>query len=136
VDELLGEPQNQPPNEQKPVEKLSSGPSRWGTPVSDAEVEKVRKDGIPKATQKQTQWCTTVWKEWAAYRRSVIIEPNETAHQLLVDIDKMSKEDLQYWLVKFVEEVKQKDGNSHPPDTVYQIVVVLVELFIMQGVLI
>ena len=49
------------------------------------------------------------------------MEQSETAHQLLVNIEEMSKAKIQYWLVKFVAEVKRKDGNYYPPDTVYQI---------------
>jgi len=33
----------------------------------------------------------------------------------------MAKEDIQYWLTKFVVEAKQKDGNEYPPNTIYQI---------------
>ena len=55
------------------------------------------------------------------YWWTVVIKQSKTAHQLLVNIDEMSKADIQHWIVKFVAEVKQKDGNHYPPDTVYQI---------------
>ena len=50
-----------------------------------------------------------------------MFEQSETAHQLLVNSNEMSKADIQYWLVKFVAEIKRKDGNYYPLDTVYQI---------------
>jgi len=89
--------------------------------MSNAQLEEIRLDGIPKTAQKQTQWCTSVWKEWAVYRQTVVIEQSEATHKLLVNIDEISKDDLQYWLVKFVAEVKRKDENHYPPDTIYQI---------------
>lgn len=74
--------------------------------MSDPQLDSIRQGGIPKATQKQTQCCILVWKEWAAYQQNMIIEQSETAHWLLVNFVEISEADIQHWLEKFVAEAK------------------------------
>ena len=35
--------------------------SRWASPKCDKKLKKIRQDGIPKQTQKQTDWAVSVW---------------------------------------------------------------------------
>ena len=35
--------------------------TQWGPPTSTIQLEKIRKDGIPKSTQKQTNCSLSVW---------------------------------------------------------------------------
>ena len=50
-----------------------------------------------------------------------LIESSEKLHPLLVNFVDMAKEDIQFWISKFVAEAKRKDGTPYPPNSLYQI---------------
>jgi hypothetical protein len=72
--------------------------TRWGSPKNDKKLEQIRRDGIPKMTQKQTSWALSVWSEWASYRCENIIKESEMIHSLVPDLVSMSKEAINFWL--------------------------------------
>ena len=101
----------------KLVTKLDSkeeSSSRWSSPKCDEKLKKIRQSGIPKQTQKQTDWAVSVWVQWASYRREKIIEESEIKHPLLTNFVAMSEDGLKFWLVKFVVEVQRSDGKPYP----------------------
>ena len=76
--------------------KRDSNPQRrrFGSPVSSSKIEKIRNDGIPKATAKQTQWSLSVWQEWAGHRKENLIEESEHVLKLCEDFCSNSVESL------------------------------------------
>lgn len=86
------------------------------------ELEKIRKDGIPKLTQKQTDWATSIWFQWATFRRENLIEQSESRQELLPIFTDMKEDSMCFWIEKFVAEVRKTDGNPYPPNSLYQIV--------------
>ena len=91
------------------VEKLST-PRRFGVPVSSVAVEQSRKSGIPSKTRSQTMWCCRVWGAWVKDRKLLPeADMEEVHHDLSEDVSKMSIESLQFWLPKFVLEVRRTD---------------------------
>lgn len=87
----------------------------------EAKISKLRDEGIPKATKKQTVWCVNLWSQWAVHRRNSLIEEAEKKNASSVNITEMSKAAIKFWLMRFVVEVRQKDGNPYTPNTLYQI---------------
>ena len=85
----------------------------------DEKLKKIRQGGIPKQTQKQTEWAVSVWVQWASYRREKI-EESETKHPMLTNFVAMSEDGLKFWLVKFVAEVRRSDEKPYPPNSLYQ----------------
>ena len=41
---------------------------KFALPKTDDEVVEARKSGIPIKTQKDTEWCFSIWEEWRQYR--------------------------------------------------------------------
>jgi len=39
---------------------------RWSLPKCDEELQQIRRDGVPKQTQKQTSWAVSVWEQLAS----------------------------------------------------------------------
>ena len=89
---------------------------QFAEPKSDAEVDQLRRQGIPANTLKGTKWAVNVWRDWTAYRWSVC-HPLDFPPHLYV----CSNEELNRWLSKFVVEVRRKDGKPCPPQSLYQI---------------
>ena len=44
---------------------------RFAEPKSDAEVDQLRRQGIPANTLKGTKWAVNVWRDWTAYHWSM-----------------------------------------------------------------
>ena len=95
---------------------------RFGVPVSSAVVEQSRKSGVPPKTRGQTTWCCRVWAAWVKDRKFLPeADLEEANHGLSEDIAKMSITSLQFWLPKFVLEVRRADQQHYPPDSLYSL---------------
>ena len=77
--------------------------------------------GIPKKTQDQTKWSLTVWREWTEQRRGRLIEKAELEYPLATNFGAMTPEERNFWLVKFVVEVRRVDGKEYPANILYQL---------------
>ena len=91
--------------------------NRWGSPKTTTQLDNIRRDGIPKTSQKQTDWCLSLRAQWASHRRQKIAKQSETAHPLLDNFTKMTKILRQFWLPKFVIEVRKCNGEPYSPST-------------------
>ena len=89
---------------------------RFAAPKTEEEVKQARQARIPKKTQTDTRYCIRIWKSWSEHRNSV--EKNELVPE---DITTLDCEQLQYWLSRFVLEVRKKSGLEYPPNTLHHI---------------
>ena len=88
---------------------------QWGPPKLSAKLHQFRKDGIPKSTQKQTDWSLSVWSQWSCYRSENLVEADECMHELKQEFTAMTEEALLFWLPKFVAEIRKSDGSVSNP---------------------
>lgn len=95
--------------------------------VDDEELEKRKESRIPPNTRINTSWAVRAWSEWALERNGMIAIKGETGITLPeVNPDILNithKEEVNYWLSKFVVEVRKKKdpGTFYPPNTLYQL---------------
>ena len=88
-------------------EVFRSANLRYGSPKTSKQVNEARKLGIPRKTQDQNKWVTNVWCDWVQYLLWISsVEKEEKQHQLLEDFCKMSTKDMNFWVAKFVLEVR------------------------------
>ena len=66
---------------------------------TDREVQLARATGIPETTLRDSKYCIGVWEAWRKYRES---ENGDT----IEPIDELNRKDLEYWLTRFILEVK------------------------------
>ena len=100
------------------VEKKEN-PGRNIVVVCDNEVEKRRESRIPANTKVNTSWAVRCWEEWAV-ERNVKVKKNsskEKYYEVNPDIKKFTNEQLDYWLGKFVLEIRKKKE----PESVYDL---------------
>jgi hypothetical protein len=77
----------------------------------------LKKKGIPDKTKSQTNWSLSVWKAWAEHR-----DTDSEDYPLQADFIAMPDvESMNFWLSRFVAEMRKQDGTDYPPNTVYQI---------------
>lgn len=102
---------------------------RYGSPKSSKQVSDARRLGVPQKTQGQNKWVAKVWCDWVQHRLQMpCIEKEEQQYPLMEDFCKMSIKAMNFWLAKFVLEVRRKDGKPYCPETLYQICCSLVHL--------
>ena len=95
---------------------------RYGSPKTKEKVIKARKGGIPQKTQDQNKWVANLWCEWAQYRLQVpFVGEEEKQYELLEDFCKMSTKAMNFWLAKFILEMRRRDGKLYSGETLYQI---------------
>jgi len=95
---------------------------KFALPKTDDKVVEARKSGIPIKTQKNTEWCFSIWEEWRQYR-------NKATYAGIAPIELLDKSQLNYWLSRFILEVRKKPqgkkkgdaGIEFPPNTLYHI---------------
>ena len=97
---------------------IAEGKPRFAVPKSDEDVESARRAGVPKKTQADTKYCMRLWNEWRIHRNSTCTAIAETVPD---DITQMECETLQYWMCRFVLEVRKKDGSVYLANTIHHL---------------
>ena len=91
---------------------------RFNSPKRAEDVAIAKKLAIPENTEKATQWCLNTWDEWTKQR-----ELNEDERLFgPISIGEMSEDQIRYWVPRFILEVRKKNGDEYPPNTLYQMV--------------
>ena len=105
-----------PKNTSAPSKLLQALLSCFAALVSDKEIAAARRTAVPKSTQTDTLWCIALWNKWLKQRNT------RTSEKLEEELSTLSPVVLQKWLCRFVLEVRKKDGENYPPETLYHII--------------
>ena len=92
------------------------GKARFADPKTEEDVAAARRASVPKKTQADTKYCMRLWNEWTTHRNAL-----STAEKIPDNITTMNAETLQYWMCRFVLEVRKKDGKVYPASTLHHL---------------
>ena len=95
--------------------RRASSAMRFATPKTNDEIVEARRQGIPKRTQQDTEYCKRLWEEWRNHR-------NTTTGENISPLIDLSESQLNHWLTCFILEVRKKDGSPYPPNTLHHLV--------------
>ena len=103
---------------------------RFGEALSEEESSKRLRNAVPKTMQYKTQWHLRIFECWKKKRRTGdgATESNDfgldvsVVGSLKTETLTMTAETLNFWLCKFVQEVRGRDGNKYPEKTLYQLI--------------
>lgn len=92
-------------------------------------IENVKK-ATPRSTMYKNRWGVRIFEEWQAERENKLVVAEDNPFGLdLAEVENldtslcnMSMKSMNFWLIKFVQEVADKDGDPYPEKTIYQIV--------------
>ncbi|XP_048750403.2 uncharacterized protein LOC125662277 [Ostrea edulis] len=112
------------PTQQLVVEEVKPpANNRFATPVTGNEIKVQQEQAIPKKTREANHWSYGVWTAWVRYRNT---RPETTLESggsnIPEDICQLSNESLNFWLQRFVVEIRRQDGTNYPPNTLTQII--------------
>ena len=104
----------------EPHERLSSTTERrvYGSPKSQKDIKRSMESGVPEKTRSQTNWAIKVWTEWATSRNRNLL-PDEAPFNC--EIETLSAQLINFWLSRFVLEIRRRDGERYPPASLYQL---------------
>ena len=110
-----------PPNEPHP-----SAASRFAAPVSEDEILERRESSIPAKTAQDTRYCMNVSQQWSTNR-------NQSQSSQIPPLSTITPVEFQYWLIRFVLEVRKLDGTEYPPQTLHHLCSGLVRYLRLHG---
>ena len=103
---------------------------RFRDPQSvETSIDNVRK-AIPLTTRYKNNWGLCIFEDWQSGRENIAVicenNPFSLDLQNLQNLDthlcSMTARMLNFWLIEFVQEVCDKDGEPYPGRTTYQII--------------
>ncbi|XP_048775614.2 uncharacterized protein LOC125680217 [Ostrea edulis] len=97
------------PNLSSPEVEIEMKNERF-EPVSDDEIQRLIDSQKNPNTRKNTTWAIETFNKWRAERDNVPL------------LTEMNSESLNYWMQRFVLEVRKQDGSEYPPRSLYYIV--------------
>jgi len=98
----------------------STETSRFCSPITDEDLMTKISNRVPKKTQQSNNWSLRFYQEWARHRNAhpdTVISGRNVPEELI----SATNEDLNYWLSRFIMEVRRKDGTPYPPNTLTNI---------------
>ena len=98
------------------VENVATSSTRFEEPLTPGAYNAHIKQRIPASTQKSTKWAVDVFHEWRLWRNFKDISVQDP-NWPIPDIKDGPLPMLDYWLAKFITEVKKQDGTPYPPGT-------------------
>ena len=93
---------------------------RFAPRKTEEEIEKARISSIPKRTREDTAYCVRLWLSWSEYRAATTGIPVPS-----LAILSATTKVLQYWLIRFIHEIRKKDSSEYPPNTLHHIISVI-----------
>lgn len=111
-------------------EDMASCSRAFRKPKNAEEERNLIENAIPKSTRAVTKWSVKLLVEWQNGRenKNPAIEPcafttdKSKVQRLDTDIATITAESLNFWLIKFVEELCEENGERYPPRSLYSIV--------------
>ena len=85
--------------------------------VDEKEMSVICKGYIPPNTEKNTRWGVTVFNDWKSSRNR---ESEEKCPDDILERPEALK--LNFWLSRFVAEVRRSDGKPYPPKSIHQLI--------------
>ena len=97
---------------------------RFATAFQAKDIENAQKQAVPPKTENATKWAIRTWNAWAE-QRVISVEEQQLScitDLLAIKIEEMSEQQLIYFVPRFILEVRKKNSEEYPPNSLYQMV--------------
>ncbi|XP_062606633.1 uncharacterized protein LOC134268405 [Saccostrea cucullata] len=93
--------------------KESAASNRFITPLSETETKDLIESHENRNTKKNTAWAFRVFESWRSHRND--------SGEIVKALHKMTTEEMNYYLGRFIVETRKQDGQPYPPRSLYLI---------------
>jgi hypothetical protein len=87
--------------------------------VSEGRMSEISKGYVPTNTAKQTSWAIRIFNDWRSERNSAVTDESDMCPNDLFEVADGQK--INFWLSRFVAEVKNAKGERYPAKTIQNI---------------
>ena len=117
------------------AQEKDDGIGRFAPLVSDDAVANLSEQRVPKNTRKVMNWSISAFKAWRVARNKqiIVIEKSEDNTVPWKDLHAFTNDELNYFLPRFVMEVRKQNGERYPPNSLWQMVTALQAFMRMKG---
>ena len=91
----------------------------YASPKGKAAVQSARDASISTKTKEQTEWAVKVWKEWALARNTRLLSDKKPFSTTFCEL---TVSEMDFWLSRFILEVRKENGDPYPSNTLYQLI--------------
>ncbi|XP_062602127.1 zinc finger MYM-type protein 2-like [Saccostrea cucullata] len=88
---------------------------RFARPITDKEIKLLTEDQECKNTKSNTRWAFGVWRKWREQRNKL----SSNTGEFIPEFSAMDASCMDYWLQRFVVEVRNQKGNEYTPKSLY-----------------
>ncbi len=100
--------------------RIVSTKRKYALPKRQKYVDDMKKASIPQKTKLNTDWAVKVWTDWAESRNARLL-PKENPFS--VSICDLTVSEMNFWLSRYILEIRKKDGQPYPPNSLYSLYV-------------
>ena len=112
------------------IQKSSASSPRFAQALSDEDLQSMRDSCIPDGPKKRKKRAIGLYEKWRIKRE---IYEHETNLPTKNEILSATNQQLDYWLPKFICEVRKMNGEMYPRDTLIAITAGINAHFTMNG---
>ena len=99
------------------------GSERFRAPISSDECRRFEDRLASDASRRKWNWVLNIFEEWRETRNEAALKVETSGEPVLNQhIDEMSDEDLDFFLGRFVAELRKEDGQEYPCKTIYEMI--------------
>ena len=99
------------------------GSGRFRAPISSDECRRFEDSWVSDASRRKWNWVLNIFEEWRETRNEAVLKVENSGEPVPNQrIDEMSDEDLDFFLGRFVAEVRKEDGQEYPGKTIYEMI--------------
>lgn len=100
--------------------KLAIVKKNFASPVSNDDIKNCEKEAVPKNTENRNKWAAKLFNNWKTNRES-LTEEHDFVECLKEDFTSWNPEQLNFWVPKFLYEIRKKNGDRYPGNTLVSI---------------
>ena len=103
-----------------PATSSETSHSRFAAPLSDSTIRDLNQSIIPKKTTQRDNWAHNALKDWQVQRTALPDELYKETFQKELQV--WTDSELNYWIPKFIYEVRKKNGSRYPANSLVSLV--------------
>lgn len=93
------------------------------------EIMKNIKESVPKKTKYKEDWSKRLFTNYNNARNNNILNCGSSELMVLREVSEMDKSDVSFLLLSFINDVRKKDGNKYPAESLRQLICSLFHFF-------
>ena len=101
-------------NDPQPSTSFHQESTRFSVPLSESAFKTNLQNRISQRTQQASNWAVAIYKEWMTWR-NFRPETKQDVHWPIPPLDAEDLESLDYWLARFITEIRKQDKTDYPP---------------------